>query len=1249
MFHSFLADLSFASWLYPWVFVQVIESSLLLGVIAALWWLIRHRASPQFGYWMFLLVLVKLMLPMPIPGPNWIARLSPHSMTRQWIQPSRTPQPVSIDTLRPDGSDSLEVRSERRGRELNSSGTQAVSQSSPPTHEDRSPVVGSEQILKSLDKAPIGRLDSAEVTTKSSSQAVSWSDFIPNLEIVLVASWALTSLALMIVFCMRHLAFGRRVRDASPISPSEMKIDWQELCRTSGLRKCPPIVELSGVSGPAVFGLVHPVVVLPQGFRERLDSKELSWCLLHELAHIQRGDLWISLFQRFVAMVFWFHPAVWLTNRCIDQLREYACDEQATRRSRQTAIESSSAFLSVLKATYPQPTTRPKLMLGIFGWEDRRECMRRIERLLDADDRKTHSKWILCPVLLLVAGVFLPQLRAVDEPQFVARGTETTGTETTESGVEGAIVTEEAEERRIELLVVGENQQAIPGLVVELVGSEAIEAQQLEVGEQAEERARRLRVRTDKEGRIVLRMPKEFQYFAVFVEAQGYAPYWSEWRSQNTHAPPAKHTIELDDGWVMGGVLVDEEGKPIANAKLQPSIQFKRRTLDQIELHIGTEVTTDDEGRWSYGSAPANKESISVTVRHPSFQPKVLAVERTRYEIRSNEQRSVKDVLSRGLAVTGRVFDDQGKPVVGAIVRGRFVNDERSAVSQEDGSYRLQGCTPGRTRIVVSAKRYATDMKLVEVSANATTCDFELQPGGRIRIRVMDEDGKPVPRARIFFQEWRGRFEYWEFDHIDQYANQKGVWEWNEAPLDEFKADICGPNGMLSSQPLIARDDEYVFVPPSWLTISGKVRDAVTGKPIPEFRVIPGRRGPNGWEHWEREDTLQGTGGSYTIKIRPSSDERSAVRIEADGYLPKNSRDIENDEGRVTLNLTLEPAKTVELRLLTPDGQHTVDAKVAISGQQAQFRIESGELQRNNKDELCVTDRDGRCRLTLPGESFHILATHASGYAIVHSLPNQELNEIRLLKWGEVNGESRRGKTTLAGSTVQLQLLPSFEQPEVLIESSALVRIDQNGMFRFEKVIPGMVRVMQLPNQDSSGLELPGQSWLSQPVEVRSGEPTKITLGGMGPSVRGKLKKYSGRTRISIAIETPANPLPKIAEEISRDPEKSAQWWDTWLTSEEGKAWNARNEENNQLLQQSPYYLATVDENGSFQIDGVAPGRYKADALLMDALSSKLESSGSGVNPFLGHFMIEVPSESKAELIDLGVVELKPNQQLNPM
>ena len=84
-------------------------------------------------------------------------------------------------------------------------------------------------------------------------------------------------------------------------------------------------------------------------------------------------------------------------------------------------------------------------------------------------------------------------------------------------------------------------------------------------------------------------------------------------------------------------------------------------------------------------------------------------------------------------------------------------------------------------------------------------------------------------------------FKYFEFDHVSQYADENGVWVWNEAPLDEFKADICPPDGMqLELQPLIARAGEYVFRTPPALVISGKVVDAETKAPIKRFRVVPG-------------------------------------------------------------------------------------------------------------------------------------------------------------------------------------------------------------------------------------------------------------------------------------------------------------------------------------------------------------------------------------------------------------------------
>ena len=116
-----------------------------------------------------------------------------------------------------------------------------------------------------------------------------------------------------------------------------------------------------------------------------------------------------------------------------------------------------------------------------------------------------------------------------------------------------------------------------------------------------------------------------------------------------------------------------------------------------------------------------------------------------------------------------------------------------------------------------------------------------MKPGGTVRIRVLDEQGNPVPKARIFFQEWRGRYQYFEFDHVNQYADDKGVWVWHEAPLDEFRADICPPGGMqLHRQPLIAREEEYVFRAPGPLVV---VRQGHRRGDQEADQGVPGRPG----------------------------------------------------------------------------------------------------------------------------------------------------------------------------------------------------------------------------------------------------------------------------------------------------------------------------------------------------------------------------------------------------------------------
>src|SRR4029079_2127998 len=154
------------------------------------------------------------------------------------------------------------------------------------------------------------------------------------------------------------------------------------------------------------------------------------------------------------------------------------------------------------------------------------------------------------------------------------------------------------------------------------------------------------------------------------------------------------------------------------------------------------------------------------------------------------------------------------------------------------------------------------DKEEVQIDAEMEPVNFQMKPGGKVRVRVVDQQGNPVPKARIFFQRWRGNFfGYFEFDGVNQYTDEKGVWEWDEAPLDGFQADICPPGGMqLGKQPLLARDEEYVFRALPALVISGKVVDAQTKKPIEKFTVLPGARYDAGRQQWHNQDRFATSG-----------------------------------------------------------------------------------------------------------------------------------------------------------------------------------------------------------------------------------------------------------------------------------------------------------------------------------------------------------------------------------------------------
>ena len=81
-----------------------------------------------------------------------------------------------------------------------------------------------------------------------------------------------------------------------------------------GVATLPPIVTSRLAREPVAIGLRRPRVVLPEGLTEAVPGDALRDILVHECAHILRGDIRVGLLQRLLGVVYWPHPLVHYLN-----------------------------------------------------------------------------------------------------------------------------------------------------------------------------------------------------------------------------------------------------------------------------------------------------------------------------------------------------------------------------------------------------------------------------------------------------------------------------------------------------------------------------------------------------------------------------------------------------------------------------------------------------------------------------------------------------------------------------------------------------------------------------------------------------------------------------------------------------------------------------------------------------------------------------------------------------------------------
>lgn len=744
--------------------------------------------------------------------------------------------------------------------------------------------------------------------------------------------------------------------------------------------------------------------------------------------------------------------------------------------------------------------------------------------------------------------------------------------------------------------------------------------------------------------------------------SEGFADTKLVWNPDRGDVIPSNRIVRLERAALIGGTVVDPDGRPVAGAKVGWNHSDNVSVSRETESHEfdWIEVPTDSEGRWRIHRIAASMlKWIYGSARHSDFQPS----ESVGYESQPNLNHDELETqllaekhvfrLKPSAMVQGVVVDEADAPVPGAsvLVGSRGFTGSREGKAADDGRFEIHGAPFGPTLVTAEAKGFAAKTVHADLKAVNDPLRLVLARGKSLRIRVVNAAGEPLPKAWVWLNTMPPSIAFGAEPPLLLQASFQGRTDsegrtvWEGAPAGVHGFDIEAPGHMRTNRVQIPADDtEHVVTLTAALVLQGQVTDAATGRPIPRFRL--GLGWPNfnpvtGTTHaqFSRIDRFwpEFSNGTYRHTVGEqvlsgADDRRLMVKFEAEGYVPVTSRLVGYEEGVVTLDVALEKATELEVTVVDPAGRPVAGADVGLVFPGAALSLGSGGLASHPSQgggPLRKTDAAGRLKLSKDSAVQGLVAAGAAGFAETTFAALEQDPVLRLQPWGRITGRFVGAAGKVADKVIALGALQPYS-PALSYDFST--RTDAEGRFEFSRVPPGSLwvehRVVEIlgPGQTSS--------YASQAKEVTvvAGESAEVTFGG-GIRVSGRLGIPAGfsapaGSSWSVGLHSRgAVPPPEV-----RDNPVELQRW-------------SRLPEVQRLTRLQRHLPAEVHPDGSFSIEGVEPGDYA----LMASLSAPSKPGETFVPPLL---ISRRPTEATVEAgsgeLDLGEIPVAPMPAATP-
>lgn len=725
--------------------------------------------------------------------------------------------------------------------------------------------------------------------------------------------------------------------------------------------------------------------------------------------------------------------------------------------------------------------------------------------------------------------------------------------------------------------------------------------------------------KTSAQGQCKIQLP-DFQIRAlrIYPQKEGFVPLRIFWSGDPTPPDiPQTFTVAIEPGRTIGGTVQNEQDQPIQDVTV--SIFYMKddpKAAENARVNIDlVKVRTDIAGQWTFNRMPAkiDKNELRIFLTHPDYlsdnlRPGYIPMPITRQpSIESLRDLSGVMVMKEGLEVSGMVTDTRGKPIAGAKIYDIEDYWWRSTkpVAETDAQGRFRSnANPGTATWTVQAAGYAPDLRVVTIKAGMQSLEFRLEPGQTIEGKVTDQAGQPIEDARISAEEWRNNRRRL---HLEAKTDANGTFKIADAPSDGITFDI-GKEGymMLEKYPMQPGKGNYTITLRPTLKVRGSVLDAQTGQPISKFTVTNGFDYEDGRApQWEKYSVRTFTGGQYEMEYRQEIF-TYRLRIDAEGYQSAISGRIRPEEisqSTIVCDFKLDKATPLEGIVLSPDGTPLSGADVVIATNW--LHITNGKIDSRSSEQNLVhcTDSSGRFPFKTPIGPYAIVVLSTQGYAKVMPDEFTASRTITLSPWGCIEGTLRIGAQP--GIDKFIVFLPKTrrqqEYPRIYFEYEA--QTDKNGHFTFPQLPSGEGTVARAIPIDAHTRRYSYHIG----VDVKSGQTTRVQVGGTGRPVIGKVI------------------IPDLIENVF-------DWQHTDGSLRVSSSIHP------------PYKILAVlcDKDGSFRVDDVPAGDYclymHAYAPPPNTRSPRGELIGVLTHPFT---IPEMPGGRSDEPLDLGELEFE--------